>query len=38
MWMCMWGECLDVEVMLFLGLKNLHVDGDHSKIVLEQRA
>ena len=38
MWMWMWGECLDVGVMLFVGLKKLHVDGDHSKIMLEQRA
>ena len=27
-----------VGVMLFVGLKKLHVDGDQSKIVLEQRA
>ena len=27
-----------VGVMLFVGLKKLHVDGDHSKIVSEQRA
>ena len=27
-----------VGVMLFVGLKKLHVDGDHSKTVSEQRA
>jgi hypothetical protein len=27
-----------VGVMLFVGLKKLHVGGDHSKTVLEQRA
>lgn len=26
--MCIWGEYLDVRVMLFVGLKKLHVDGD----------